>query len=98
MQLTSYANLFIIIFFWINCREVLFVAGGLVTMTPKGLQLQEGGDLADENRLTALNLIRSTRLHIINGPAFIAKRLLGCLCLLARCCGFSYFNTCVLSV
>jgi hypothetical protein len=39
-------------------------------------QLQEVGDSGDENCLPALNLIRSTKLHLSTEPAFFAKRLL----------------------
>ena len=35
-----------------------------------GLQLQEVGDFGDENCLPALNLIRSTRLHLNTETAF----------------------------
>ncbi|MFN6380381.1 MAG: hypothetical protein ACK4WD_13970, partial [Flavobacteriales bacterium] len=33
-----------------------------------GLQLPEGGDFGDENCLPALNLIRSTKLHLSTEP------------------------------
>jgi len=39
MQLSSCTNLFAIIFIGVRCREVLFVVGGFVTITPNATGL-----------------------------------------------------------
>jgi len=47
--------------------------------TINGLQLQEIGDFGDENCLPALNLIRSTKLHLPTEPSISCR----CCCKLA---------------
>ena len=46
----------------------LIVARSSFRLAYNGLQLQEVGDFGDENCLPALNLIRSTKLHLTTEP------------------------------
>jgi hypothetical protein len=62
---------------WVNATSVPPHVLGRLTGVPihpspdlrrNGLQLQEVGDFGDENCLPALNLIRSTKLHLTTEP------------------------------
>jgi len=50
---------------------ILLVKVSVFKLVHNGLQLQEVGDFEALNCLPALNLIRSTKLHLSTEPAFL---------------------------
>jgi hypothetical protein len=56
-----------------NFWSVSCLWNGLPTIGYNGLQLPEVGDFEDENCLPALNLIRSTKLHLTTEPPIFCR-------------------------